>query len=208
MSDRTYYSKLSDQELIIEIRKNSDALGVVYTRCKPNCLKSMRRKTNNQVSEVILEEVFQDACIVLYEKIVKGEFVLTTFIQNYLYVVCYNQLMDVLRKNKLSTEYFEITDQDDDENPIGDNSSITDLLDEIDNSNEPLFVAIEHALEIIRNAGGHCYELLIQFWYHRKKMDELAELFGYTNAANTKNQKARCQERLRVLAYNELKEIR
>ena len=204
MADSNYYSKLSDQELIIEIRKNSDALGIVYKRCKPNCLKSMRRLTSNSVSEVILEEVFQDACIVLYEKIVNGDFVVTTFIQNYLYIVCRNRLISVLHENKLNTEYFETSIQDDDENPMGDHSTITDTLDGIDNSDEPLFVAIERALETIRSAGGRCYELLVQFWYHKKNMNELAELFGYTNAANTKNQKARCQERLKVLAFNEL----
>ena len=28
--------------------------------------------------------------------------------------------------------------------------------------------------------------------YHKKSMNELAETFGYSNADNTKNQKARC----------------
>ncbi len=36
-------------------------------------------------------------------------------------------------------------------------------------------------------------------------MKELTEIFEYTNEGNTKNQKSRCQERLRVLSYNELK---
>ena len=35
-------------------------------------------------------------------------------------------------------------------------------------------------------------------------MNELAETFGYSNADNTKNQKARCQKRLEKLAFNEL----
>jgi len=36
-------------------------------------------------------------------------------------------------------------------------------------------------------------------------MKELTEIFEYTNEGNTKNQKSRCQERLRILSYNELK---
>ena len=91
------------------------------------------------------------------------------------------------------------------EETLGDSFiSITDVLDEIHGSKEPLFIALEKALEHIRVAGGNCYELLTLFWHQRKRMNEIAEIMGYTNGANTKHQKSRCQERLRVLAYNEL----
>jgi hypothetical protein len=35
-------------------------------------------------------------------------------------------------------------------------------------------------------------------------MTELTAIFEYTNSANTKSQKAKCQERLRVMSFNEL----
>ena len=57
----------------------------------------------------------------------------------------------------------------------------------------------------MKDAGGHCYELLTLFWYHKKSMNDLTQHFGYTSADNTKNQKARCQKRLEKIAYNELK---
>ena len=69
---------------------------------------------------------------------------------------------------------------------------------------EAQFTAIERALDKIKAAGGHCYELLSLFWYHKKTMKELTELFGYSNADNTKQQKAKCQKRLEKIAYNEL----
>ena len=85
------------------------------------------------------------------------------------------------------------------------NASITDTLDEIEDAKESQFTAIERALEAMKDAGGHCYELLTLFWYHKKSMNDLTQHFGYTSADNTKNQKARCQKRLEKIAYNELK---
>lgn len=205
MAIRTNFSELSDQELLIRIKDNNDYLGIVYKRCKPNCIRFMKKMTSGRINDYELEDVFQDATIILYEKIVKGNFVLTASFQAYLNAVCRFQLLNALEKNKLLTEFQENSDGEDDENPSSYYSSITDRLDEVDHSNEPLFLAIERALELMKSAGGKCYDLLIQFWYKKRSMKELTEIFEYSNPANTKNQKARCQERLRVLSHNELK---
>lgn len=207
MAVRHTISELNDQELLIRIKDNSDYLGIVYKRCKANCLGFMRNKSYGKISDYELEDVFQDATIILYEKIVKGDFVLTVPFQTYLNSVCLFQLLNTIKKSKLTTDYQDNSEDDDDENPNGFHSSITDSLDAIDHSNEPLFLAIERALDLMKTAGGKCYELLTQFWYKKRSMKELTEIFEYTDANNTKNQKARCQERLRVLSYNELKKI-
>ena len=195
---------LSDQELLVKIKENPDDLGIVYKRCKANCLGFMRKMTSGKISDYELEDVFQDANIILYEKIVKGDFVLTASFQTYLNSVCRFQLLNTLEKSKLTTDYQDNLDDNDDENPNGYHSSITDSLDAFDYSNEPQFLAIEKALEKMKAAGGHCYELLTLFWYHKKSMNELTSEFGYTNEVNTRNQKAKCQKRLEKIAYNEL----
>lgn len=204
MADKNKFSNLSDQELVVKIKHNSDYLGIVYKRCKANCLGFMRIKTYGKISDYELEDVFQDATIILYEKIVKGDFVLTVPFQTYLNSVCRFQLLNTLEKSKLTTDYQDNSDDDDDENPNGYHSSITDSLDAVYHSNEPQFLAIETALEKMKAAGGHCYELLTLFWYHKKSMNELTNEFGYTNEVNTRNQKAKCQKRLEKIAYNEL----
>jgi RNA polymerase sigma factor (sigma-70 family) len=204
MAEKINHLALSDNELLDRIKDNSDYLGVVYKRCKVNCLGFMRKMTNVKISDYELEDVFQDAIIILYEKIVKGDFVLTASFQTYLNSVCRFQLLNTLEKSKLTTDYLDNSDNDD-ENPNGYHSSITDSLDAVDYYNEPQFLAIERALDLMKSAGGKCYDLLTQFWYKKRSMQELTEIFEYTNSANTKNQKARCQEKLRVLSYNELK---
>ena len=204
MADKINFTTLNDQELLVKIKENSDYLGIVYKRCKANCLGFMRKMTNGKISDYELEDVFQDANIILYEKIVKGDFVLTATFQTYLNSVCRFQLLNTLEKSKLTTDYEDNSDDDDDENPNGYHSSITDSLDAVDHSNEPQFLAIETALVKMKDAGGHCYELLTLFWYHKKSMNELTTEFGYNNSDTTKNQKARCQKRLEKIAYNEL----
>ncbi len=204
MADKNNFSNLTDQELLVKIKENSDYLGIVYKRCKSNCLGFMRKMTSGKISDYELEDVFQDANIILYEKIVKGDFVLTATFQTYLNSVCRFQLLNSIEKSKLTTDYQDNSDDDDDENPNGYHSSITDSLDAVDHSNEPQFLAIETALEKIKAAGGHCYELLTLFWYHKKSMNELTTEFGYNNSDTTKNQKARCQKRLEKMAFNEL----
>ena len=155
------------------------------------------------MNEYELEDVFQDAVIVLYEKITKGNFELTCSFQTYINTVCRNQLLTTLKKTEIKVDFIENNEDDDDNSELS-YLNITDSLDVIDNTNEPYFQAIEKALLKIKDAGGHCYELLTLFWYHKKSMSELAETFGYSNADNTKNQKARCQKRLEKLAFNEL----
>ena len=160
--------------------------------------------TSGKISDYELEDVFQDANIILYEKIVKGDFVLTATFQTYLNSVCRFQLLNTIEKSKLTTDYQDNSDDDDDENPNGYHSSITDSLDAVDHSNEPQFLAIETALEKMKAAGGHCYELLTLFWYHKKSHDEIAKIMNYSNDKTSKKQKSGCQEKLRKLSYNEL----
>jgi RNA polymerase sigma factor (sigma-70 family) len=207
MSRSTTISALSDQELLFRIKDNSDYLGQVYKKCKPNSIAFMRKMTSGKISTEDLEDVFQESIIILYEKIVKGDFVLTASFQTYLNSVCRFQLLNTIGKSKLTTEFQDDSYDENDDSQMGYLSSITDTLDEIDHSNEPLFLAIEKALDQIKIAGGRCYDLLTQFWYKKRSMKELTEIFEYTNEVNTRVQKAKCQERLRVLSYNELKKI-
>lgn len=204
MADKIIFSNLTDQELLIKIRENSDYLGEVYKRCKPNCFSFIRKMTDGSLSDGDFEDVYQDASVILYEKIINVNFVLTSSFQTYLNSVCRFQVLNSIKKNNLNTSYSEDSDDDDDESPMGYRSSITDSLDEIEDQKETQFLAIELALEFMRNGKGDCYQILTQFWYHKKSMNDLVEMFGHKNDKSAKTQKHKCQEKLRKLAFNEL----
>ena len=99
MAEKINLLKLSDQELVIKIKEDSRYLGVVEKRFKSSCISFVRWDLKRNLSEVDLEEMFQDACLVLYENTVKDNFVLTHSLQTYLNSVCYNNMMNRLKKN-------------------------------------------------------------------------------------------------------------
>ena len=209
-------SELSDNELLERIRRDSSLVGIVYKRCKSNCMRFMRNRWS-ATSEKDLEDVFHDAYVVLVERINGEGFNLTdgASFQTYLNSVCRNQL---LRRHRDSGTFIDLNDVQNEESEDQEEylnssqndtflSSITDYLTEIEGENEPLFIALERAFVELRNRGGHCHELLIMFWYQNCSIRELTEHFGYTTEVNTRNQKSRCQERLRNIAFDILNEI-
>ncbi len=200
----TKFGHLTDPELVQLIQENQEYLGEVYKRCKTYSVSFMRKMTNGAKNDYELDDVFHDSMLVLYEKIIAGDFKLTASLQTYLNSVCRFQLLNKLGKDKLFTDYDDHSDTDDDEGSMAYKSSITDCLDEIEDPKESKFYAIETALIKMKTAGGHCYELLTLFWYHKKSMNELTLIFGYTNEVNTRNQKSKCQKRLEKMAFNEL----
>lgn len=195
-------NNLNDIELIEKIKTNEDYLGVVYKNCKSYSIKFLHNLSYNKLNDYELEDIFHDAVIILYEKIIKGNFELTASLQVYLNSVCRFQLLNRFNKDKNSFEFQENFNEDEIQNF---NPNIIDDLEPIEDEKETKFNVIEKALMKMKEAGGNCYELLTQFWYHKKTMNELTQIFSYTNPDNTKNQKARCQKRLEKLAFNELK---
>ena len=201
----TKFGHLTDKELVILIQQNQDYLGEVYKRCKQYSISFMRKMTNGSKSDYELDDVFHDSILVLYEKIIGANFELTASLQTYLNSVCRFQLLNKMGKEKLNSDYDEHIGKDvDEDNPMSYKSTITDTLDEIEDHKENQFTAIENALVIMKDAGGHCYELLTLFWYHKKSMNELTDFFGYNNSDTTKSRKSKCQKRLEKMAFNEL----
>jgi RNA polymerase sigma factor (sigma-70 family) len=210
-------SELSDNELLERIRLDSSLIDIVYRKCKSNSMRFMRYKWSSTYSEEDLEDIFQDAFIVLVERINGGEFNLTNgaSFQAYLNSVCRNQL---LRRYRDSGTFIEFNDVQNNESDIHDEyvnspqnntflSSITDYLTEIEGEKEPLFLALEKSFVELRNRGGHCHEMLIMFWYQNCSIKELTEHFSFTNDSNTKVRKSRCQEKLRTRAFEILNNI-
>ncbi|WP_452228979.1 sigma-70 family RNA polymerase sigma factor [Lacinutrix sp. MEBiC02404] len=198
-------TKLTDQELVELVKQDKDYLGYIYKTHKDYCVLFMRKMTfGSKIKEEELGDVYQDVMLILYEKIVKGGFVLTCSLQTYLNSVCRFQVLNKFKAvgKQLNFEAYEYLDVDSINEQY--DPRIQDDLDDLSNEKEEQFTALEAALQVLKNSGGKCYELLVLFWYHRKSMLELTEHFGYTNSANTKNQKAKCQKRLEKLAYNEL----
>ena len=194
---------MSDQELIEKIKDDQIYLGHVYKSCKDYCIRFMSYNSKgSNIRKEELNDIFHDAILIFYEKITNGKFVLTSSIQIYLNSVCRFQLLNLLKSNNITIKKSDII-FDISPNMTFDDS-INDTLEPIEDEKERKFKAMEKALSAIKEGGGLCYEILTLFWYQKKSNKEIAETFGYKNANTAKQQKSKCQKRLRTLSLKYL----
>ena len=137
-------------------------------------------------------DIFQEAMIVLYEKVGTGSFELTCQIKTYLYSVCrrlwLKRLQQMQRYNPSAESVDEVV-------------LVEEELDVHEKRNADLIV-MESALGKI---GEPCKSLLVAYYLQKKSMPEIAEFFGYTNADNAKTQKYKCLVRLKKIFFAQYK---
>ena len=125
-------------------------------------------------------DIFQEAMIVLYEKVCTGSFELTCQIKTYLYSVCrrlwLKRLQQMQRYNPSAESIEEVV-------------SVEDELDVHEKRNADMIV-MESALGKI---GEPCKSLLEAYYIQKKTKPEIANFFDETNAENAKTQKYKCQ---------------
>lgn len=183
---------LTDRELIDLIAESNDKIDFLYQKHKRYCINFMRKMISDDDA---IQDIYHDAIITLYEKILSGNFQLTSSIQTYLNSICRNQILTRFKKIKIHVTHNEEYDE-----------SVKDWLQDDDEEvKESKMNAITSALEKLKNTSGNCYEILKRFYYENQSMDKIAKDLDYTNAANVKNQKARCQKKLNELALIDFK---
>ncbi|MGB3007489.1 MAG: sigma-70 family RNA polymerase sigma factor [Chitinophagaceae bacterium] len=147
---------------------------------------------NNNGSSDDAKDIFQEAMIVLYEKVRSGTFELNCQIKTYIYSVSKRLWLKRLQQlNRYSSpiEGFEATVQVDDE------------IEEHEKRDSE-FEMMERA---INSLGEPCKSLLEAYYIQKQNMQVIASNFGYTNADNAKNQKYKCLMRLKKIFFAEFK---
>ena len=218
--------ELSDQELVVKIKEDSEYLKEVYRRCKSASIIYLRRYSKG-LRHIELDDVFSESCIELYKNFANKDKPLESSLQTYLNTICRNQLLNVQNKeldingnikikNKPLNDddkkkYNEKVEEDDRKVAINSNYKITksewlpdNSIEVEENTNIAQKNAIKAALQKIKADGGHCAEFLVLFWWRKRSMKELTEIFGYKNERTTIQQKARCQKRIKILMQKEL----
>ena len=163
-------------------------------------IETIYRENYNMVQALILnnsgnsddaKDIFQEALIVLYEKVKSGQFELNCQIKTYVYSVARRLwLKRLLQQNRFS---------------IGESTEQTVAVEEDIETHEERdneFNMMEKAMHAL---GEPCKSLLEAFYLQKKGMQEIAMDFGYTNADNAKNQKYKCLMRLKKLFFTQYK---
>ena len=179
-----------DRELLLGLAKGEDkSLEIIYSENFPVVLRMILQHNG---SEDDAKDVFQEAIIVLYEKVQNGDFTLSSRLKTFLYSVCRHLWLKKVQRTyglySLSPELEEVI-------------PATEELEE-HNARDQEFRIMEGAMS---NIGQPCQTILEDYYLHKKSMQEIAEKFGYTNAENAKNQKYKCLMRLKKLFFDQYK---
>ena len=147
---------------------------------------------NNNGSSDEAKDVFQEAMIVLYEKVRSGSFELNCQIKTYLYSVCRRLWLKRLQHlNRYSA-------------PVENIDNMVPVEEEIE-AHEQRNAEFEMMHKAISGLGEPCKSLLEAYYLQKRTMQDIASSFGYTNADNAKNQKYKCLVRLKKIFFSHYK---
>lgn len=182
----TLKAELNEQALLKGLAQNDSK--AVETLYKSHFGMIQHFVTNNNGSFDDARDIFQEAMILLYEKVQLEHFALTCQIKTYLFSVCKNLWLKRLQQmGKYSTP---LSAQEE-------SISVEEDLDQFEKK-DAAFAIMDRALNSL---GEPCKSLLEGYYLNKKGMQELASQFGYTNADNAKNQKYKCLMRLKKLFF-------
>ncbi|WP_090602649.1 RNA polymerase sigma factor [Parapedobacter koreensis] len=142
----------------------------------------------NNGTEEEAKDVFQEAVIVLYDKIKQGNFALSSKLKTYIYSVCRRLWLKQLTSQ--GRTFYDVSD-----------------YEEIIPVEEDLAVHRERDVQLslmeqaLDKLGEPCRTIIHDFYVLNLSMQEICEKFGYTNADNAKNQKYKCLQRLKKLFF-------
>jgi len=179
---------MNDNQIIEQLKqRNQNALKTVYIDYKAEFLKFMSRyNANNE----ILEDIFQDAIIVLFENAQKGKLdTLKSTVKTYLFATGKFMLFKYFRdsKKEVPTEdtfLFDTYEQAVIDNVYEDEEMTNYQVQLVDN---------------FKKLGDKCREILELFYLQGKKLDEITQEQGYENKDVAKSQKSRCLKSLKQL---------
>ena len=180
------FDDYTDNQLLQEMKTNDNAHSYIYLKHKTYCINFLFNKGS---LENDAQDIYQDATIILYEKVQNPEFRLTCSIQTYLNSVCYYQLLSKAKSNYAKKI---VHAEDIDENVKDWFEEETELTNE----------KIEKLLKEYENwkvIGHKCYERLRLFYYEKLSMKEIASRLGFSDAVSAKSQIDKCRSRLKII---------
>jgi RNA polymerase sigma factor (sigma-70 family) len=147
---------------------------------------------NNSGSTDDARDIFQEALVVLFEKVRMGSFELNCQLKTYLYSVCKRLWLKRLHQ---SSRYLA----------AGIEVESTVSVEEDMVAHEKRDADYELMNKAIGNLGEPCKSLLEAYYINKMNMQDIASRFGYTNADNAKNQKYKCLMRLKKIFFTQYK---
>ncbi|MEL6556762.1 MAG: sigma-70 family RNA polymerase sigma factor [Bacteroidota bacterium] len=130
---------------------------------------------SNSGTEQEAMDIYQDALLVLWQKAVRGNLVLTSKISTFLYSICMNLWRKELdRKSKLSNE----------------------VKDEEIYQNHDSEEKVRIVRECIEELGDTCRKILTYHYFDGMSMPDIVKKMKFANTDTAKTKKYKCKKRL------------
>lgn len=177
----------TDDLLLQQLRTEDGAsFQLVYELYFPSIASYIKQNTGNSEDA---EDIFQEAIMVLLQKVRQPDFVLTSALKTYLYAIAKNLWLKRLRTNKLiSVDEFK-------------NYQIeteTFLFEtETEKSKE------EKVSFWLTKITDNCIRILKAIFYYQEPMDSLMKKMGWKNRHTAANQQYKCIQQVKKVKQKE-----
>lgn len=176
----------ADNDIILGILNDSkDSLNRLYKFYFPMALQLVLRNNGNEDDA---KDIFQEAVIVLYNKVKSGNFELSSKLNTFLYSVCRRLWLKRLSQQNRNA------------GNIKDFEEFLPVEDALVSYEEQdlKFKQMDAALQLL---GEPCRTIIEDFYMNNQSMQDICNKFGYTNTDNAKTQKYKCLQRLKKLFF-------
>ncbi len=169
--------KLNDEQLIVAIRDGDrDAIVQLY---KDNVMAISNYILKNNGNSDDAEDVLQDACVAVWEKIKNNNLELTAKLSTFIFAISRNLWLKRLNK-------------------MGKQSHLDDIHTENMAVKEDTFATENRKIvvQMMDRLGANCKELLMLFYFEGYDMATIAQKLNYNNADTAKAKKHQCFKQL------------
>ncbi len=168
---------MPDNELIERLRQTDEkALEQFYVLHWPQALAFARQ---NSGQEADAQEVYQDAVLLFYEKVLSPDFILTGAAAGFLMQIFRYKWLKHISKNRpeitLAAEHQWLMEAKDDELPED----------------------YEKLKQVIQSLSERCQDLLTAFYYKQWSMEHIALQYAYANTDAAKTAKYKCLQKIK-----------
>jgi RNA polymerase sigma factor (sigma-70 family) len=182
---------LTDEKALLKGLATNDKLAVetIYQE-NYNTMQALIMNNNGAADDA--KDIFQEAMIVLYEKVRTEGFELHCQIKTFLYSVCRRLWLKRLQQQNRYAS------------PGDSMEAVVDVDDDLE-VHERKDLELDMMEKAIGGLGEPCKSLIEAYYLQKKSMQDIAAEFGYTNADNAKTQKYKCLIRLKKIFFAQYK---
>lgn len=173
---------ISDNTLLDQLKsEESSSFELLYEFYFPSVASYIKQNLGNNEDA---EDIFQEAIIVLLQKVRQSDFVLTSSLKTYLYSVAKNLWLKRLRDNKIRV--------------VNDEFSLTAYGIETENFEfEPEVSREEKVENWLQKITRNCQNILKAIFFYEQPMESLMVIMGWKNKHTASNQKHKCIKQLK-----------